>query len=120
MKNNINNSIELLIKSSNKGFLPSLHLLSLALIKNYGFNIENIYRKLLETSPNLIEEVNNLINEKKLFFKEIFDAYYCYYEQINYLYNYLLEIIPSHDIFVPSQNQTKKDISSEFYEGFYN
>ena len=52
IKDSINQSIDLLIRSLNEGFLPSLELLCISLIKKYDNDIDSIKQKLDEQINN--------------------------------------------------------------------
>ena len=119
IKNDINKSIELLIKSSDY-FSHSLNLLILILIKQFGFNIDVIKKeidKLIIGNDNL--SFNIILNIYRFmdFDKSIFEEVYESYKTIYFLYNIKLK-----HVFLTDDNetqyQTAKNVSSFFYEGF--
>lgn len=98
IENNITNSIELLVESCTKGFYPSRELLCIALIKKFGFDFDEMK------------------NEEK------FNRQVKLYNNSDFLYNHLRQIIPSKDIYTIDTNngfeKNAKKINHLFYEGF--
>lgn len=125
VKKNIERSIELLIKSSNR-FAISYLLLSSFLIKQFGFDTEKIVK--------IIEKVDGVSNEKVLIVIKIIttmkekghswcDMLYENYRKVDFLYDVNLNEIPSDmekfDKSKDTSNLLKlKELSNEFYEGF--
>lgn len=125
---NIDKSIELLIKSSNQGFLPSISLLSIALIKKVGsFNDDEIGEeigKYKDLSDSLKMKIQLTIFCLKLYDANVFEEEYDYHRKIEYLYNITLFPILSNKIRIRDKNELPPgiklppQISSLFYEGF--
>ncbi|KAK8847021.1 hypothetical protein M9Y10_019596 [Tritrichomonas musculus] len=117
---NLNKSIDLLIRSMNR-FKHSFILLKLALIKQYGINIEKIQQELEKRAyitRNLIEKILNRIDK----FVSAFDTLYELFRCKDYLYNFEFKPILSSKVGKEKVALPKypnaKDLSSEFYKGF--
>lgn len=127
---NENKSIELLFKSSINGFNQAKELLCLVLIKKFEFDIvkiKNELKKFADSSNSTIKSICRIIqNFQKLEnYESICENLYQYYQNINYIYNYLYDIIPQESIinqklieFKQKENIKMIDINSNFYEGF--
>ncbi|KAK8865023.1 hypothetical protein M9Y10_010552 [Tritrichomonas musculus] len=113
--------IELLIRSSNKGFEESLTLLCIVLFNKYGYDIEKIDQQLNEIEIDKKNEINTLICEF-IDNKSSYEALYQQYRNIDFLYDILSNPIKSNEIFKKEEktdvNRTAKEITSIFYEGF--
>ncbi|KAK8835284.1 hypothetical protein M9Y10_016223 [Tritrichomonas musculus] len=125
IKDSINQSIDLLIRSLNEGFLPSLELLCISLIKKYDNDIDSIKQKLDEQINNFDKYKTKIYEIIEIFIsnKSLYESEYLEYKNIDFVYNVLHKCLQSNDITkekeVSEHNNTKiKDISSEFYEGF--
>ncbi|KAK8891597.1 hypothetical protein M9Y10_028810 [Tritrichomonas musculus] len=123
IKDSINQSIDLLIQSLNEGFLPSLELLCISLIKKYGEDVVSIKQKLEEQTNNSNKYKTTILTliEKILSSKSLYELIYLKFKNIDYLYNALFEVIVSDTIAKEKEiqrNPNIKDISSEFYHGF--
>ena len=120
MKEKINYAIDLLIESAKCDFLPAKVLLCLALIKKYGFNIkiiqENIFH--LDSNKTFLSSIIQMICKYQLFDSLIFIENYEYYRTIDYLYDFNENIIPSNNIINNQANDSNKNITSDFYDGF--
>ena len=123
---NSEESIELLIRSSNKLIL-ALHLLCLALIDHFGNDTEAIKQKIKMSSyatEELFDKIIFTIASQRLFDKEIFKSKYEEFRNKDVLYDMLLKPVLYSDFqrkkddVVPSNNPNAKDITSAFYEGF--
>lgn len=126
-KENIEQSIDLLIRSIKIGFLPSKNLLCLALIKKCGLNIEYIketINKYGEESNNISSYIYEMIQYYQLNGETAYENDYNHYKTIDFLYNDCYSIIKSKSIFNQKikenqiNNSNIKNITSEFYEGF--
>ncbi|KAK8899031.1 hypothetical protein M9Y10_001328 [Tritrichomonas musculus] len=128
---NIAKSIEMLIKSFNQGFQPSIVLLSIELIKktinfnNFNYaKIKEEIDKYKDTTDKLKMGIQQIIFFFKLYDANIFEEIYNNYRKIEYLYDITLCPIASNKMVI----RNKKDpppgiklpppISSLFYEGF--
>ena len=125
LKDNKQQSIYFLIQSFTEGFHKSLILLCLSLIKSYGYSKDKISQRLENVemeSLKLSLLVCQMIDQLKLYEKEVFEKIYEYHRKIDYLYNFRLKPIESKDIKKDKEKQTKNEkivnISSIFYEGF--
>ncbi|KAK8899133.1 hypothetical protein M9Y10_001434 [Tritrichomonas musculus] len=128
---NIDKSIEMLIKSSNQGFQPSLVLLSIVLIKKViSFNSFN-YSKISEEIDKYKEATDILksrIGQTIIFYKlnnaNILEEMYNNFRELEYLYDITLRPIPSFEIKIRDKNDPQLGIklppplSPLFYEGF--
>ena len=128
MDDKINESIELLIKSSNS-FIHSMLLLFLLLIKQFGFDmntIKNQLDKYQSSIPDFSSYVSKAMYELDLFDRRKFENYYEKYSKFDFLYNINEKPFPSFDLeFIGNleeqpTNTKAKDISNLFYEGFEN
>ena len=100
IKRDINKSIELLIKSSNK-FQYSFNLLCIALIKQFGFNIEIIKQEILKiknVTEDILAEINHHIASISLIGELNFEILYESYRNKDFVYNFLLVPIFSYDL----------------------
>ncbi|KAK8847116.1 hypothetical protein M9Y10_019696 [Tritrichomonas musculus] len=122
IKQDLNKSIDLLIRSMNK-FEHSFILLCLALLLKFDFNIEAIKQELkhrTDITGISIESIIKGIALSKLIFNELYESY----QYKDYLYNIELESIESSKLehanekVVPPKHPNAKDLSSEFYKGF--
>ncbi|KAK8834233.1 hypothetical protein M9Y10_032344, partial [Tritrichomonas musculus] len=129
VQQNIDEAIELLIKSSIENFNPSRYLLCIALIKKFGYSFENIKQKLdkhTDNINNLALIILKLINKNKLNENTIFKKQYQIFRKIDFLYNDDFNYFFSDDL--KKQDETQnisskihlQDINSEFYLGFGN
>lgn len=115
-------AIDLLIKSSNQGFIPSIELLCVALYKKYRNDIEKG-----------IHELKNRINEKNIIFSRItkiiyklnsniFDEKYEEYKHLDFTFDLDKSVILSKYYYdeklIKERRKQIKNISSEFYDGF--
>ncbi|KAK8892389.1 hypothetical protein M9Y10_029615 [Tritrichomonas musculus] len=128
---NIDKSIELLIKSFNQGFQPSIFLLSVALIKkvndfNY-FNYDKISEeidKYKDTTEKLKMKIQQIIFYFILYDANTFEKIYDFTRKIEFLYDITLRPIESNEIRIRNKNdpppgiKLPPPISSQFYEGF--
>ncbi|KAK8880692.1 hypothetical protein M9Y10_003377 [Tritrichomonas musculus] len=122
IKQDLNKSIELLIRSMND-FRHSLILLCLALLKKYDLSIERIKQELKQRTDINRSSMEILF---KIIYKYMsyFDVYYESYRYKDYLYNVELEPVKSSKLkrtnkkdFQPKYPKAK-ELSSEFYKGF--
>ncbi|KAK8872157.1 hypothetical protein M9Y10_007919 [Tritrichomonas musculus] len=128
IKNSIDESIKLLIRSVNEGaFQPSMKLLCLALLKRYGFYLDIIKEEVEERSGSnkeLAFKVCKKISDMQLYDEKYFESQYEYYRNIDFLYNHKLKPILSKSIndieYIGNSIQSSKipKISKMFYEGF--
>ncbi|KAK8834388.1 hypothetical protein M9Y10_019120 [Tritrichomonas musculus] len=125
IKDSINQSIDLLIRSLNEGFPPSFELLCISLFKKYDNDIDSIKQKLDEQTNNFDKYKTKIYEIIEIFIsnKSLYESEYLEYKNIDFVYNVLHKCLQSNDITkekeVSEHNNTKiKDISSEFYEGF--
>ena len=121
-KDNSNLSIELLIKSALRGFIPSRELLCLALIKKFGFELATIMNeidKLGINSNGIKNHIYNIIVKEELMNQIIFKEKWHNYQGVSFLYNALTNIIPTSSLnnSNSSQNPKLKNISRDFYDG---
>ena len=126
--NNDNKKIfELLIESSNRGFPPSIVLLCLALVKKFGFDLNNIkieLEKFTGKKSNLLFLVCNMIKDKQLDNRLIFDIQFQRYKKIDFVFNHLKFCFISDILLNQKSDQNhkedlkKKNLSQAFYEGF--
>ena len=124
---NVNKAIELLIKSVKNGFIQSIELLSLALIKKYGFDINNIkieIEKYSNKSSSLFIKIMQIIKIRKLNDLQCFEIQYQFHRNIDYLYNNQYKYIPSGELLNYKIIQSlrkinkRKDVTDDFYAGF--
>ena len=126
IKDKDNEAVDLLIESS-ENFYYSQILLSLFLIKKFGFDMkiiksefENKFKISKHLCCKLLSIINNIINGGKILYNYLFDSY----RKIDFLYNVELIDIQTSDldrIDLNQNNRSKsyiKDITSEFYNGF--
>ena len=129
VQQNIDEAIELLIKSSIENFNPSRYLLCIALIKKFGYSFENIKQKLdkhTDNINNLALIILKLINKNKLNENTIFKKQYQIFRKIDFLYNDDFNYFFSDEL--KKQDETQdisskihlQDINNEFYLGFGN
>ncbi|KAK8846996.1 hypothetical protein M9Y10_019570 [Tritrichomonas musculus] len=107
IKQDLNKSIDLLIRSMNK-FKHSSILLSLALLLKFDFNIETIQHELKQRTDITRSSMEILFRIITLS-KSVFDVQYESYRYKDYLYNVVLEPIESseleqHRIFIKGNN----------------
>ena len=95
IKDSIDKSIELLVRSLNEGFYPSFELLCLSLIKKYGNDFDSITKKLDEQTSHfnkyktpILVIVGNYIS-----YKSFYEMKYLEYKNVDFLYNVLFEPI---------------------------
>lgn len=125
---NIDESIQLLIDSSNKSLKISYNLLCIALIIKYGFIIDDIKQNIKHSFQNVTENLENeiykIIKCKNLLNQETFAIEYDKYKNDDFLYNFEKEIVKLSSFLVskPESESSKlnniPDINKEFYEGF--
>ena len=117
--------IELLIKSLKKGFTPSKELLFIALIKEFGSDLQNIKDEIIKYSGNQSEMhdiICEAINIQKLDQIENFNEYCGLYKKKDFLYNHNCQAIETSRVL--NQNEKllksiqKNDLNEMFYEGF--
>ncbi|KAK8899318.1 hypothetical protein M9Y10_001631 [Tritrichomonas musculus] len=126
IKQDINKSIELLIKSSHE-FGHSLILLCIAFVHYFGFNFEKVEHetvKYLGLNNNLLSSISKKMVELKLNDKKTFYYLHESYRKKDFLYNIQKKYILTSDILRKNFEETTpkyyyiRDISSEFYDGF--
>ena len=122
IEHDINKSINLLIKSSNK-FIHSLILLCIILKKKYG-DISDIMREIkkLTDDNDLISNVREMILTDNSFYGENLNDSYESYRSKDFLYNVLYKPILTSDLQHIKYDEDRKypnakDISDLFYEG---
>ncbi|KAK8834106.1 hypothetical protein M9Y10_031440 [Tritrichomonas musculus] len=128
---NIDKSIELLIRSFNQGFQPSLYLLIIALIKKVNdFNYFNYFKiieeidKYKDTTENLKMKIRQTIFCFNLCDANTFEEIYNITRKIEFLYDITLHPIKSNELKIRNKNdpppgiKLPPPISSQFYEGF--
>lgn len=84
IKGNIDESIELLIKSSLLKFTPSKYLLCLMLVKKFGYNLNTIRERINQSryaSNDFSNEICNLIKHLRLDLKGVSKNLYNYFEK---------------------------------------
>ena len=122
----LDESIQLLIQSSKQDFNPAKALLSLAIVKLYGFNIDSIKRKIIDI-PNLSDDLTNLIIQIIEYYnltnESIFNSLYESYKENDFLYNLFYICIPTKIIKKICLNEKllkndKSNLTKEFYDGF--
>lgn len=122
-----NKSIQLLIKSLDKGFSPSKQFLLLILIKKYGTNFNDISKKMSNFTKNpnkIIKSFKKAVEEQLLYLKQIFEEVYQQQRSIYYIYNQSLEIIQVNDLEKEKNNKeigndkNQNYINDDFYQGF--
>ena len=123
----INESIKLLIESSNDGFSPSRELLFMILIQKHGLNIDKIEEEITNHTNNSHELVSYIFEQIEYhdFDDEtsLHDLYHKY-ENIDFLYNTIFIPILSSSIIKKeikeerTNENTGFEITSDFYEGF--
>ncbi|KAK8834387.1 hypothetical protein M9Y10_019121 [Tritrichomonas musculus] len=125
IKDSINQSIDLLIRSLNEGFPPSFELLCISLFKKYDNDIDSIKQKLEEQTNNFnkykttIHEIIEIFRSNKFFY----ESKYLEYKSIDFLYNALCKCLQTNEITKEKEtheekNPNIKEISTLFYEGF--
>lgn len=122
----INKLFEMLIKSSDQ-FQHSLVLLSLLLIKQFGFDIQtlkNEIEKKLKGKMIYQKEYFKILLIYKLFDRNVFEKIYEAYRTKDFMYNASVKIIESKylqeikaDEIIPKYPNAK-NITKVFYEGF--
>ncbi|KAK8892400.1 hypothetical protein M9Y10_029626 [Tritrichomonas musculus] len=126
IKQDIDKLVELLIESSSH-FLNSVILLSIFLIKNFGFDIERIKSEITKRAGNnskLVLKVSNIVKFINILGKSTFESLFDIYRTKIFLYNIeakpiLITKITEIKIKEVSPNYPKaKNISHLFYEGF--
>ncbi|KAK8839738.1 Receptor-interacting serine/threonine-protein kinase 1 [Tritrichomonas musculus] len=128
---NIDKSIELLIRSFNQGFQPSLYLLIIALIKKVNdFNYFNYFKiieeidKYKDTTENLKTKIRQTIFCYNLCDANTFEEKYNITRKIEFLYDITLHPIKSNELKIRNKNDPPPGIklplpiSSQFCEGF--
>ncbi|KAK8843622.1 hypothetical protein M9Y10_024682 [Tritrichomonas musculus] len=123
INNDLNRSIDLLIKSSNLNFEPSCILLCLAIIKKCGFYRRNIQKEITkheDMNQKLQEKILGIIKNRDLCSEKNFNKAFEYFRYVNYLYNFKRGYIFSTDILDKKKLVIPHppNISSMFYEGF--
>ncbi|KAK8888425.1 hypothetical protein M9Y10_039495 [Tritrichomonas musculus] len=128
IKDSIDKSIELLMRSLENGFQPSKKLLCIALIKKCNFDLYAIKEEIERIShgnKELSFEIYTAILNSKLLDSECFVINYEYYRDIDFLYQNnlkpFLSIIIEYDSEMISNSVSKPkipNISKLFYEGF--
>ena len=119
----IDESIKLLIKSSNQNFESSKYLLCISLIKKHNFDFEKIQNELTKKSKNMVIPISNIIFELNLLEKTVFQYFEEEFKTIDFLYNFSYRFVLSK--FVLNQKNIRyddklKNINQEFYDGFGN
>ena len=125
-KERIDNSIELLIESSNLGFQPSKYLLCIALIKKYGTDLRTLKEELSKFANipiHLLVNILEIFNYLNLYNKASFEELYECYRVNDYIYNYNYEVIRYKDFIQVKEETQLRDphlhgINALFYEGF--
>ena len=121
-----NKSIQLLIKSLDKGFSPAKQFLLLILIKKYGTNFSDINKKLSSFMNNphiLVNSFKKAVEDQLLYCKQTFEEVYQKEKSIYYIYNQSLDIIRTDDLEKERNNKEIKNdkkqnnINSDFYNG---
>ena len=122
IKQDLNKSIDLLIRSMSI-FQHSYILLSLALLKQFNFNIETIKIELSKRTDITRSSMEKIL--KVVALSELnFDVLYELYRSKDYIYNIKLEPIEYSELekinekIVQPKYPNAKDISSEFFKGF--
>ncbi|KAK8850178.1 hypothetical protein M9Y10_018301 [Tritrichomonas musculus] len=122
IKQDLNKSIDLLIRSMNV-FKHSFILLSLALLLKYDFNVETIKEELKQRTDitrSSMEKLFKLIALSKLSFNKLYESY----QNKDFLYNAIFIPIESSEVEHANEKDVTpkypkaKDLSSEFYKGF--
>ena len=127
IKDSINKSIDLLIRSLKSKAYPPKVLLCLCLIKKFGCDLQNIkaeldkYRNESHDSSSIIYQ---MIIVLQLNYTFEYEKLYEYYKPVDYLYDHNRKIIPAKSInertINPNQtiNPRIRNITSVFYDGF--
>ena len=125
IKQNLDKSIELLIKSINLGFYPSYFLIGIALVLKAGFDIKNIEYEMdmhKDITKSLKEEIIEIIKYNNLCTKTFFDRFHKNIKNICFLYDFNKDFIFSDEIINQKEFLLKSkplpSITKEFYEGF--
>ena len=125
--NSVLKSIDLLINSLNQDFDSTRELLLIALIKQFDYDYEK-YEQIFCYFGDKIEEALEFfiynIESNKLNEASKFEISYEYYRNVDFIYNYKKEIVPSKDILNSTKNKDMKsnsqreNIDKYFYDGF--
>ena len=118
---NLNKSIDLLIRSMNK-FIHSFILLCLALLKKFSSSdaIKKELKKRTDISENTKSEILVMVAICELFFKVLYESY----QYQDFLYNMDLKPVLSSEIECIKEKDVHqtypnaKELSPEFYKGF--
>ena len=125
IKQDIDKSIELLIKSSTE-FKHAFNLLCVVLIKTFGFDIEKIKNEIdkrVGKSNELYSKIIAMVNLLIYSGESIVNYLYEEYRNKDFLYDVLFDYICTSDLLKENTEQKEKnphlkDISEDFYEGF--
>lgn len=125
----IEKSMNLLIDLFKSGFVDSLQLFCIVIVKKIGFNFsfQLFEQELLDLDCFTSEQVLSLfeiIKTLNLDDEKIFEGMYQYHQKIDYLYDQFKNVNSTKE-FEKKHNEIKKskciktrDISSDFYDGF--
>ena len=121
----VNKSIEYLIESLKQDFLPSKLLLCIALIQKFGYNLPMIRYELDKQTNSSIDFTNFIIDyieKSRLFSKSVFQFFYSFYKNIDFVYTFETKIgfssVLTQGKVKKQKTSRRKDISKLFYEGF--
>ena len=117
IKESINQSIDLLIRSLKEGFFSSFYLLGIALIKKYGNDIESITQK-LDEQTNDFDRYKILILETIGIYiscQSLYESRYQEYKNIDFLYNVLHEYIRSDEMTKEKEIYQQKSKKFQLY-----
>ena len=126
---NMKKSIQLLIKSSNENFYPSILLLYIISIYNFGIEYENIINELSKydvISSNLAKSIHNILKLEQLEYITVFEDRFNQLRDIDFIYDLHMNILPLKNGNLNSYDDRKNElttqnlnnINSDFYEGF--
>ncbi|KAK8891595.1 hypothetical protein M9Y10_028808 [Tritrichomonas musculus] len=126
VKQDIDKSIDLLIRSSNV-FIHSRILLCIVLIKKVGPDLQKIEREILKytkRTSDLLSKIRIIIIHHSLLDKERYSILYELYQTKDFLYTIKLDYIESSKLYTLDKHKEipkypkAKEINKIFYEGF--
>ena len=129
IENGNQESIKLLIASSNKDHYPSKFLLCIVSIHEFGNNINTIIQELNKIEPiscQLINSIYNIIYSNGLDQESILKEKYDQYRNIDYVFDFdffysehlsMIDYL-ANGILIKEEKNISENINSEFYEGF--
>ena len=128
IENSIQESIKLLITSSNKNHYESIFLLCIISIKEFGNSFEKIIQNLMKFesfSTKLASSMYRIIEYNKLYQPSVFNSKYAQYRYIDFIFDFefFFSDFSKHVYFLKNGNIIKEEnhqenINSDFFEGF--